>query len=69
MRQTIHEERGQTLTEKFQPTRRAVVQTAATAATLAALSLLSAKPVVADTTPPQQTNKPAPRRRIPVGLL
>jgi len=57
------------MTERMQPTRRAVVQTAATAAALAALSFVSAKPAVADTTPPQQAQQPAPRRRVPVGLL
>lgn len=57
------------MTKKTQPTRRAVVQTAATAATLAALSFLSAKPVIAATTPPQQEKQPTPQRRVPIGLL
>ncbi|WP_454110246.1 twin-arginine translocation signal domain-containing protein [Leifsonia shinshuensis] len=57
------------MTEKMRPSRRAVLQTAATAAALAALSYLGAEPAVAETTPPQQAQRPAPRRRVPVGLL
>ena len=56
------------MTDKMQPTRRAVVQTAATAIALAALSYVSAKPAQAETQPLQES-QPAPRRRVPVGLL
>lgn len=57
------------MTEKMQPSRRAVVQTAATAAALAALSYMGAKPAIADPAPAQQAPQPAPKRRVPVGLL
>jgi hypothetical protein len=57
------------MTEKMRPSRRAVVQAAATAAALATLGYLGVEPAVADTTPPQQAQQPAPKRRVPVGLL
>lgn len=56
------------MTEKMQPSRRAVVQTAATAVAIAALNYMGAKPAAAETTPPQQAQQPAPKRRVPVGL-
>lgn len=56
------------MTDKLQPTRRAVVQTAATTVALAALTYVSAKPAQAETQPAQAA-QPAPRRRVPVGLL
>jgi hypothetical protein len=57
------------MTDKMRPTRRAVVQTAATAVALAALNYMGATPAVADTTPSTQAKQPAPQRRVPVGLL
>jgi hypothetical protein len=56
------------MTDKMQPTRRAVIQTAGTAVALAALSCVSAERAHAETQP-LQANQPAPRRRVPVGLL
>lgn len=57
------------MTEKFQPTRRVVIQSVATGAALATLSFMSAGPAAADATSPQEANQSAPKRRLPVGLL
>lgn len=57
------------MTEKSQPTRRAVVQTAATAAAIAALNLIGTQPAAAETTPLERGKQPPPPRRVPVGLL
>ncbi|MGJ4844825.1 hypothetical protein [Leifsonia sp. Le1] len=57
------------MTEKMQPSRRAVVQTAASVAAMATLNVLSTTPAVGAAPPPEQGKQPAPPHRVPVGLL
>lgn len=57
------------MTEKTQPSRRAVVHTGAAVAAIAALNFINTQPAAADAVPPEQAKQASPRRRVPVGLL
>lgn len=63
------------MTEKFQPSRRAVLKGAASTGAIAALSYFGTAAAVPQSrrqsagVPEQQAGVPEPKRRVPVGLL